>query len=131
MSFIKQLARLIGASSSEALATRLAQELGDQRTASPTDPNALLVELARRVHAIGPNESTVTLMTALMAVSALDPRVPVMMAIAKQLDLPASGLVSHEDFVKRLYEDSRLVGRQPQGSLQSTLLSIVKRCEPS
>lgn len=125
-----QIARLVGASSVEVLAARLAKELGDQRRASPTDPNGLLIDLARREHAIGPADSGVTLEAAITAMSSIDPRIPVMVAIAKQLGLPTSALVSHEDFVKRLYEDSRLVGREPQGDLSSIILSIVKRCEP-
>src|SRR5262245_31984815 len=130
MPLLEQVAGLVGLSCIEELTTRLAHELGDHRGASPTDPNGLLVELARREHAIDGDESDVTLLTALMAVSAIDPRISVMMAIAKQLDFPNSALVSHEDFVKRLYEDSRVVGRQPPGSLRSIILSIVKRCEP-
>lgn len=125
-----QIARLTGDGSVEALATRLAQALGDQRPASPTDPNDLLVELARREHAIGAEESSVTLVAALAAVSTIEPRIPVMVAICKQLGLPNGALVSHEDFVKRLYEDSRVVGRQPQGRLPAIILAIVRRCEP-
>jgi Protein of unknown function DUF262 len=131
MDLLEQIARLIGAESVEELATRLVHELGDQRTASPTDPNGLLIELARREHAMGSDDSGVTPMAALAAVSTIDPRIPVMVAIGKQLGLPTIAPISHEDFVKRLYEDSGLIGREPKQGLPAIILAIVKRCESS
>ncbi len=131
MVLVEQIARLLGKGSVEALAECLVNELGDQREASPTDPHGLLVDLARREKALRPDEPELTLTAALTALSAIDQRIPVMISIKKILDLPETAISSHEDLIRRLYEDSRFVGKEPQGDLPNLILSIVKCREPA
>ena len=131
MPLLQQIANLVGLASVDSLAARLAAELGDQGKAKAHDPAGLLIDLARRKGAVGPTESRLTAAIALVAASAIDARVAAMMGVAKQLALSDSTIHGHEELVRRLYEDSRFVGREPQGALASMILNIVQRCDPA
>jgi hypothetical protein len=129
MHLLEQLARLLGVASVGELAERLANALKRTERPTPDDAGRLLIELARREQALGPADNNLTPAAALAAIAAIDTRVAVMTALARQLGYSASIALGHEEFVRRLYEDNRFVGKEPKGELPSFILPILKRCD--
>ena len=131
MDLLQRLTRLTGASSEAELTRHMARALGGARTSREDDVPGLLAELAAREGVVHAGVSPMALADALAAIASIDVRIPKMLAIATQLGMTESALSSHDALVRRIYEDSRVVGREARASLTELIQAIASKCEPA
>ena len=130
MQLLEQLAQLVGVESVEVLAKRIGKELAGTGSPSTGSPHELLVTLAHREKALDVADNTLTLGAALTAIGAIDGRVLVMTALVRRLGYSESTALRHDELVRRLYEDTRFVGKEPKGGMAKLIQEIAEHCEP-
>lgn len=131
MDLLEQLANLTGAESVDGLAQRMHSALarsGEEINGSPED---LLVALAQRDGSAVARLEDLTPAGVLSAVSAIDPRVGAMTTLARRLGYSESTALSHEELVKRIYEDPRFIGKEAKAPLVTLTECIARRCDSS